>query len=124
MPDDPLDEIASAMTASLSHVRTAEITRATRSVDLDGVSVRQGQWIGLIDDVLVSAGDEIPSLARELLEKADADNYERITLYYGDETDETQANMLADSLKERFTEQEFEVVSGGQALYPYIISVE
>ena len=124
MPDDPLEEIVGAMTESLANVRTAEITRATRSVELEGVSVRQGQWIGLIDDVLVSSGDEIPALARDLLEKAEADNYERITLYYGDETDETQANMLADSLKERFTEQEFEVVSGGQALYPYIISVE
>lgn len=123
-PDDPLDDIAGAMTASLAHVRTAEITRATRSVDLDGVSVRQGQWIGLIDDVLVSADDEIPALARDLLEKAGADNYERITIYYGDETDETQANMLADSLKQHFTGQEFEVVSGGQALYPYIMSVE
>ncbi len=123
-PDDALSEVVGGMSAALPHVRTGEITRATRSVELDGVSVRQGQWIGLLDDVLVAAGDEIPALARDLLGKAGADNYERITLYYGDETDETQANLLADSLREHFSGQEFEVVSGGQALYPYIISVE
>ena len=123
-PDDEFSEIVDAMTAALSSVRTGEITRATRSVELEGVSVRQGQWIGLLDDVMVVAGDEMTTLARDLLEKAEADKHERVTLYYGSEMDEKQANELADSLKERFTEQDFEVVSGGQALYPYIISVE
>ncbi|MEP7292576.1 MAG: hypothetical protein ABI835_12395, partial [Chloroflexota bacterium] len=117
-------EIVDAMTHILTSVRTCEITRATRSVDLEGVSVKQGQWIGLLDDVLVVAGDEMSTLARSLLEKAEADNYERITLYYGIDSDAAQANTLAESLKQRFSEQEFEVVSGGQALYPYIISVE
>lgn len=123
-PDSPFDAIVDAMTASLSSVITCEITTATRSVDLGSVSVREDQLIGLLNDVLVAAGDDIVALARELLEKADADKYERITLYYGDETDEAQAQALAQQLKQRFTEQELEVVSGGQALYPYIISVE
>jgi dihydroxyacetone kinase-like predicted kinase len=64
------------------------------------------------------------TLARDLLEKAEADKYERITLYYGSDSDEKQAKALEQSLKSRFSEQDFEVVSGGQALYPYIISVE
>jgi dihydroxyacetone kinase-like predicted kinase len=112
------------MTAMLASVRTCEITTATRSVDLEGVNVRQGQWIGLLDDVLVVAGDDITTLALNLLEKAEADKYERITLYYGAQSDAASAATLADHLKSRFTEQDFEVVSGGQALYPYIVSVE
>ncbi len=118
------DEIVDAMTGSLSSVVTCEITTATRSVDLGDVSVREDQLIGLLNDVLVAAGDDMATLARELLEKADADNYERITLYYGGESDEVQAQALAQRLSERFIEQELEVVNGGQALYPYIISVE
>lgn len=124
MPDDPFSEIVDAMSDSVAHVRTCEITRATRSVELEGVSVRQGQWIGLLDDVLVVAGDDMTTLARELLEKAGTDAHERVTLYYGDDADEAQANALRDSLKQTFSEQSFEVVRGGQALYPYIISVE
>jgi hypothetical protein len=64
------------------------------------------------------------TVARELLEKANADKYERITLYYGSESDQAHADALAQTLAQRFTEQEFEVVNGGQALYPYIISLE
>ena len=112
------------MAGSLSSVITCEITTATRSVDLEGVNVRQGQWIGLINDVVVVAGDDMTELARGLLEKAAADKYERITLYYGSDTDEAQANTLAQSLRNHFSEQDFEVINGGQALYPYIISVE
>jgi uncharacterized protein len=123
-PEDDFSEILEAMSEIVPSLRTGEITRATRSVELEGVSVREGQWIGLLDDVLVVAGDEVNTLARDLLEKAAADKHERVTLYYGSETDEAQAKNLADNLKERFTEQDFEVVSGGQALYPYIISVE
>jgi DAK2 domain fusion protein YloV len=123
-PDDPFKAIVDAMTAIRSSVITCEITTATRSVDLEGVSVRQGQWIGLINDVVVVAGDDMTMLAHDLLEKAAADKYERITLYYGSDSDEAQANALAQSLKTHFSEQDFEVISGGQALYPVIISVE
>lgn len=123
-PDDSFETITDAMTAILLSVITLEITTATRSVDLDGVSVRQGQWIGLLNDVLVAAGDDMTALARHLLEKAEGDKYERITLYYGSEVNEAQARALAADLKTHFSEQDFEVVGGGQALYPYIVSVE
>ncbi len=123
-PDAAFDEVVDGMNSALSSVVTCEITRAIRAVDLGGVSVREGQWIGLLDDVLVVAGDEITALALDLLEKAGADNYERITLYYGSDSDEAQASALAQSLKTRFSTQEFEIVSGGQALYPYIFGVE
>jgi dihydroxyacetone kinase-like predicted kinase len=123
-PDTPFESLADAMIAVLWSVVTAEITRATRSVEMDGLSVREGQLIGLLNDVLVVAGDDMTTVARDLLEKADADKYERITLYYGIESDQAQADALAQTLAQRFTEQEFEVVSGGQALYPYIISIE
>jgi DAK2 domain fusion protein YloV len=123
-PDDAFSEIVDGMTAMLTAVRTCEITTATRSVDLEGVSVRQGQWIGLLDDVLVVAGDDITTLALDLLEKADAANFERITLYYGAQSDAASAATLADRIRASYSGHDVEVVSGGQALYPYIISVE
>ncbi len=123
-PDDSFETMVDSMSSILSSVITLEITTATRSVELEGITVRQGQWIGLLNDVLVAAGDDITALARDLLEKAQADNFERITLYYGSEVDETQADALAISLKAHFGAQDFEVVSGGQALYPYVVSVE
>jgi DAK2 domain fusion protein YloV len=118
------DEIAVAMTEALSRVVTCEITNAVRNADYDGIHVRAGQFIGLINDTLAAAGDDMQQVARDLLQKATADKYERITLYYGSDASEAEARQLADLLVETFKRQEFEVVYGGQALYPYIISVE
>ena len=85
----------------------------------------QGQWIGLLNDVLVAAGDDMTALARDLLEKAEG---RQIRADYAILRQRSRrgagTTRWQQSLKTRFTEQEFEVVSGGQALYPYIISVE
>jgi DAK2 domain fusion protein YloV len=119
-----LEQVLDKMTAGLGHVITCEITSAVRSVELNGVSVKTGQWIGLLDDELVIAGDDMLELARGLLERAQAQRFERITIYYGADVHEADALMLAEALAAHHRDQEFEVVSGGQALYPYIISVE
>ncbi len=119
-----LDEIVDAMSGVLGDVITCEITNATRDAEFDGVQVRAGQYIGLINDRLTISGDDITQVARDLLQTAGAKRSERITLYYGSDATEAQANRLADTLMLDFGRQEFEVVYGGQALYPYIISVE
>jgi dihydroxyacetone kinase-like predicted kinase len=123
-PDCPLDNVVDGMSSALGTVTTCEITTATRSVDLDGVSVSKGEYIGLLNDALVVAGSDVPTVAQALLERANAGNYERITVYYGIDIHERQARELVASLKTRYTRQEFELIDGGQALYPYIISLE
>lgn len=120
----PLDEMADAMNHALPHVQTCEITNATRDVDLDGLSVRAGQYIGLLNDTLVTSADTIETATAQLLRKANAEKYELITFYYGEDVSEHVANGLADSLSAEFARQEIRVLPGGQALYPYIISVE
>jgi dihydroxyacetone kinase-like predicted kinase len=119
-----LDDIVDAMSGALGNVITCEITNATRDAELEGVNVRAGQFIGLINDALTAAGDDITQVARDLLQKANAAKFERITLYYGSDATEAQANQLRDTLTRDYKKQEFEVVFGGQALYPYIISIE
>jgi hypothetical protein len=123
-PPASLDETAEAMSDMLKHIVTGEITRATRDVEIDDLKVKQGQFIGLINDVLAVAGDNIVEVARELLHKADADRHERITIYYGDVTTERDARNLAGALAEEFDALDFEIVFGGQPLYPYMIAIE
>lgn len=122
--DSDLDYIAAAMNDALKQVVTGEITTATRDVSLDQVEVRKGQMIGLLDDVLVVAGDEIGDVVRRLLQKAGADEHELITLYYGEGVNASQAQALIDALSADFSGQQFQSIEGGQPLYPYIISVE
>ena len=119
-----LDELAEAMNTALKNVITCEITTATRSVSLEGVSAVEGQYIGLIDDKLSVAGDTLAGVAEAMLDKADADKRDLITLYYGDVVKEADAQAFADELSAQFTKPEFQIVNGGQPLYPYIIGVE
>jgi len=78
----------------------------------------------LIDDQLSVAGDTLQGVAEALLRKVDADKHDLITLYYGDSVTEVDAQAFADALSAAFTKPEFQIVNGGQPLYPYIIGVE
>lgn len=119
-----LDEVEAAMKASLLNVVTCEITNANRDAEFDGVQAKVGQYIGLINDVLVAAADRVNDVCRETLLKAKASAFERITLYFGRDANEEAATALVSELKDVFPKQEFEIVEGGQALYPYLISLE
>lgn len=119
-----LDEITQEMTTALSNVVSCDVTNATRSVEFDGVNVEEGHFIGMLDGTLVVTGDELFEVVGQLLSKAKAHEKELVTIYYGGEQDATQAQALVDYLVSDFGSQEFEIVPGGQPLYPYIISLE
>jgi dihydroxyacetone kinase-like predicted kinase len=119
-----IDEIATAMTEALEYVTGCEVTIANRDAEFDGISVHEGQYIGLVDGQLVAAEDDLTALIQDVLRKAGADERERITLYYGHGVKETQAQAMVDKLSAGYKKQEFEIVRGDQPLYPYIISVE
>lgn len=119
-----LEENAAKMARAAQDVRTGEVTVATRDANFNGLSVRQGQVIGLCDDQLVVAGDSVEETVRALLEKMGVAEREIVTLYYGAGVGSEEAEALAASLQEEYPDQSFEVVYGGQPHYFYIISVE
>ena len=118
------DEIVGRMTGALKNVRQGEITIATRSVEIDGVPVREGQVIGLLHGKLATAGDSLQETLLETLRAGRAQEAELITLFYGADLSAQQANQLADLVRQRWPEQEVEVVEGGQPHYPLILSIE
>ncbi len=122
--DSAIEDVVEGMRAVLPYITTCEITHATRDVEMDGVSVRVGDIIGLINDVLVVSGQNIDDLAVELLNKASASTHERITIYYGSDIKEKQANAFQATVAQHFPNQTVDILYGGQALYPYIMSVE
>jgi DAK2 domain fusion protein YloV len=123
-PDGDFGATVQAMTEAMSGVVTGEVTVATRSVDIDGVHVQEGQAIGLLDGKLAAAGESPESVTITLLEKAAAQEAELITLYYGADMPVKQANQLADRIRERCPKQEVELIEGGQPHYRLIFSVE
>lgn len=119
-----VDELAAAMGEALHHVISAEVTTATRNATIDGVTVQDGQMIGLVNGKLTLANDELNDLVVALLNQVNVNDYELVTLYYGDTVREAEAGALIAQLSNLFEEIEFELVAGKQPLYPYLISIE
>jgi DAK2 domain fusion protein YloV len=113
-----------AMESASKRVQTAEITRAVRSAQIDGITVTEGDVIGLINNRLVTSGNDLESVVLDTLTRMHADNFEIITIYYGADVTSEQANQTARRIKEQFAAQEIEVVEGGQPFYAYVISAE
>lgn len=123
-PEGDLYEIAKEMTRAIDEVETGEITIATRSVEIDGVAVQEGQIIALHNGKLLLSASTLEEACLELLRKAHADHYELITFFYGADLSRQEVNRIIDSVRQAFPEQEFEIQEGGQPHYQFIISIE
>jgi len=119
-----LEENFETMLDSCQQVETLEITRAVRSVQVNGLSVSEGEFIGLWNDDLKAAGDDPLTVAVEVLGQMEMDRYEILTVYYGSDVSEEDAAGLCRALQVFYPDLEYEVLDGGQAYYHYIISVE
>ncbi len=113
-----------AMTDAIQQVQTAEITTAVRSVQMGGVNVREGDFIGVINGNLAVAGQQIQQVVHDTLQRMNIDNHEIVTLYYGGDVTAEQAQEMARKIKARYSQLEIEVVDGGQPYYAYTLSLE
>jgi hypothetical protein len=95
-----------------------------RSAQVNGMSVEQGEVIALINGELKLKGAAANEVATGALREVQAEDYEIITMYYGEVMTGDQAEQLAGEIAERYPDQEIEVIDGGQPHYNYIISVE
>jgi len=123
-PDGNFDEIVREMTEALDGVESGEITTATRSVEIDGVAVKEGQTIVLHNGQLILATDGVEQACLGLLEMAHADDYELITMFYGADMPKNEVNRIADIVRRAYPNQEVEVQEGGQPHYQFIIAIE
>ena len=123
-PSGDVSSVAGKMSKAMSNVKTGEITVATRSVEIDGVTVKDGQVIALLDGKLVASAGTVESGVMELLEKANAESHEIVTLFYGEGMPHAEANRVADAIREKFPNLEVEVQEGGQPHYQFILSLE
>lgn len=123
-PNGDIQANAEAMQRILATVRTGEMTRATRSVELNGVAVKEGALIGLVDGKLCSSGLDEPSVLDEMLPRLMDEDCGIITIYYGLDATADSANQLAERIRTQYPEVEVEIVNGGQPHYHYIFGAE
>jgi DAK2 domain fusion protein YloV len=113
-----------AMDSAIKRVDTAEITQAVRTVQMDGISVREGDIIALVNGRLVTAGTDMRDVVRRALGRMGVERHEIVTVYYGEGVERGAAEQLAQRIKTWFPTLEIEVMDGGQPYYAYILSAE
>jgi DAK2 domain fusion protein YloV len=119
-----LQKNATVMEKATHNIQTAEITRAIRSVRINDLEVEEGEIIGLLNGDLTASGSTIEEVVFEMLEQMKATEYEIITVYFGDNVTESEAEDVVRKMQESYSGQEVELINGGQPHYHYIISAE
>ncbi len=123
-PDGDFDKVVKDMEAALNDVETGEITTATRSVEINGVEVQEGEVIALHNNKLVKSTKSLEEACLGLLEEAGTSDKERITLFYGQNISKAEVNQIVDKIRAVYPMHEIEVHEGGQPHYQFILSIE
>jgi len=118
------EEILQTMTDSMDTVTTAQITYAARNSDFDGIAISEGDYLSLLGSKLHGTSPEIDTLLHELAVEAAGRGAEFITLFYGEDVTEEQAQEASAIFAEVCPNAELTILSGGQPVYYYIISIE
>lgn len=122
--DDTLEGNQQRMTEALDLVRAGEITFAVRDSQYNGLNINSGEILGLADGEIVAKGEQIDDVALSLLEQLEADQYELLSIYYGQEVKEEDTVQLQEAIQARYPQLGVEIHSGGQPLYYYIFGLE
>jgi len=123
-PDGTVEENTEAMTDAIKNVKSGSVTYAVRDTHVDGFDLAVGEIIGLDDKAILAKGGMVSTTTIDLIEKMMDDNIMTITLFYGEDIKEEDANELQEKLSEKFPECEVTVAYGGQPIYYYLISLE
>ena len=124
MPDLSVTENVDNMEREMGSVKTAQITYAVRTTNIDGMDIEQGDIMGLGDHGMLAVGKSVEGTAMAALKAMIDENSELVTIYYGSDIGGEDAERMADQARAEFPEAEIELQYGGQPIYYYLISVE
>ena len=124
VPEKSSEENLEAMMEAVSKVKTGQITYAVRDTRIDEKEIHEGDIMGIGDTGMLAVGTERMEVARKTVEAMMDDEAEVISVYYGADISEDEAEELLGALEEEFPDCEIELNMGGQPIYYYVISVE
>ena len=119
-----VDDNEASMKEAMDHVKTGSVTYAVRDTKIDGLEIKNGDYMGLDDKTIKSTGSDIEQVTYDLVDTMVEEDSELISIYYGEEANEDDAQKIADSLMEKYDYLDVEVHAGNQPVYYYVISVE
>lgn len=124
MPDADVDTNEEAMLEEITNVKTGQVTYAVRDTHIDDKEIHEGDIMGIGDAGILSVGQSVEATAKEMLAKMTDEDSEMISLYYGEDIREEDAQRFGQEIAELYPDVDVDVHSGGQPIYYYVISVE
>ena len=124
MPDADVDTNEETMLEEITNVKTGQVTYAVRDTHIDDKEIHEGDIMGIGDAGILSVGQSVEATAKEMLAKMTDEDSEMISLYYGEDILEEDAQRFGQEIAELYPDADVDVHSGGQPIYYYVISVE
>lgn len=124
MPEADVDTNMESMQEAIKNVKTGQVTYAVRDTHIDDKEIHEGDIMGIGDQGILSVGQSVEAATKEMLEQMVDENSELISLYYGQDVLQEDAEKFAASVEELYPEVDIDLHSGGQPIYYYVISVE
>ena len=123
-PDAGREELTQIMTEAAQRVRTAEITYAARDSDFDGFAIKEGDYLALMEHQLFGTDRDLDALLDRLARSEDIQSAEFLSIFYGEDVTEEQAQEAAQKFTDACPNAEVNLLPGGQPVYYYMISAE
>ena len=123
-PDLSAEENLAQMQEEMTRVKTGQITYAVRNTTIDGMEISEGDIMGIGDHDMLAVEKTVEKAALATLRAMIDEEAELVTIYYGEDVSEAEADTLCEKAREEFTGCEIECHNGGQPIYYYMISVE
>ena len=124
IPDMAPEENESRMLSEIEQVKTGQVTFAVRDTHIDDKEIKEGDIMGIGDHAILAVGTDVAATTKEMFDKLVDEDSELISIYYGQDVKEEEAQALGSMIQEAYPDCDLEVHSGGQPLYYYIVSVE
>ena len=124
IPDASAMDNEAAMLDAITAVKTGQVTYAVRDTNIDGKEIHEGNIMGIGDHGIISVGTDIKETTKEMLAELVDEDSELISLYYGVDVSEEEAESFAEEIEELYPDVDIDAHFGGQPIYYYVLAVE
>lgn len=122
--EDEVNNNVEAMKESIKNVKSGSVTYAVRDTEMDGITIKEGNILGLAEGKIREVGDELYSVSGNLIQSLVDEDSELITIFYGKDAKEEEVSDFSKKLEEKYPDLDIQYYRGEQPLYYFIISVE
>lgn len=119
-----VDENEAALMEALELVKTGSVTYAVRDTEMDGIEIKEGNMLGLVEGKINKVGEDYFQVAEDVLESMIDEDSELITIFYGKDVDEDKIEEFTEKLEEKYEDCDVQFYKGDQPLYYFIMAVE